>query len=504
MAGDGSDTSQMRRAWGRIHHALLLVSALPGAACIVPGLSPEGKQCVPGECPDGWKCVYALDAGIGTCQQSGCEGPPAPCERSLGVCAGAVRACLSDGGFEPVCTALSYGLHFQELETLCGDGLDNDCDGRVDVSQGVQLGDSGTVTDLGWVSVDGGFVVVFMDSGRRSGISSQLLNPAFAPLGPAVPVSSAIGADVYLLRVAPFANGAVATWVDQVQHAVMFARISASGQPITLPSTGLPTAVVTNGIGIRSLSVTADPSQQNVLVSWVDSSRYEVQLALVDANGAVSPLPGLAPPDAGAGVDLWAVDVATTPPGYLVGIYLRSKNVASAIGLLFADVSASFVLTSWVTRVGECGTSATPCSPKLRVVSGPGGDAHAAFQFATGGVASPDRIDVLFDPLVASAPLVGGQAPPPIELDLTTSPDDVALAVWSPHGGGALSGQTVTDAGVVSPVGPAGDLTPAVGLPVFFPHIAMSGGFLAAVGMVGTNGGVADGGRAFGEYVCIP
>ncbi|MCY1035329.1 hypothetical protein OV207_28040 [Corallococcus sp. BB11-1] len=53
-----------------------------------------------------------------------------PCERTLGVCAGARRAQV-DGVYEPVCTALSYGAAYEAQETRC-DGMDNDCDGVTD------------------------------------------------------------------------------------------------------------------------------------------------------------------------------------------------------------------------------------------------------------------------------------------------------------------------------------------------------------------------------------
>ena len=62
--------------------------------------------------------------------ESGCAGLPS-CERTLGVCANKTRACV-DGTAEPVCAVKSYGPEFELVETSC-DGLDNDCDGRVDV-----------------------------------------------------------------------------------------------------------------------------------------------------------------------------------------------------------------------------------------------------------------------------------------------------------------------------------------------------------------------------------
>ncbi|WP_147448632.1 putative metal-binding motif-containing protein [Corallococcus terminator] len=53
-----------------------------------------------------------------------------PCERTLGVCAGARRARV-DGVHESVCTSRSYGAAYEDVETRC-DGVDNDCDGVTD------------------------------------------------------------------------------------------------------------------------------------------------------------------------------------------------------------------------------------------------------------------------------------------------------------------------------------------------------------------------------------
>lgn len=64
--------------------------------------------------------------------------PPVPCELTLGVCAGKIHACI-DGGLEPVCSNATYGAEYEALETSC-DGVDNDCDGVVDVSRPVELG----------------------------------------------------------------------------------------------------------------------------------------------------------------------------------------------------------------------------------------------------------------------------------------------------------------------------------------------------------------------------
>ena len=59
------------------------------------------------------------------------------CELNIGVCAGARRVCLAGNGEAP-CTAASYGAAYEVNEASC-DSLDNDCDGRVDVSKEASL-----------------------------------------------------------------------------------------------------------------------------------------------------------------------------------------------------------------------------------------------------------------------------------------------------------------------------------------------------------------------------
>ncbi|MBU8895089.1 hypothetical protein KRR26_05710 [Corallococcus sp. M34] len=72
----------------------------------------------------------AWDAGV---EDAGVpDAGPAPCEKTRGVCGGAQRA-MVNGVYESVCTALSYGPGYEEVETRCDD-LDNDCDGVADPS----------------------------------------------------------------------------------------------------------------------------------------------------------------------------------------------------------------------------------------------------------------------------------------------------------------------------------------------------------------------------------
>lgn len=86
-------------------------------------------------CPEPYLCVLVVGGDGGVClrPENVCEPQVPACERSLGICAGLGRACLPTG-HETVCTAASYGTEYEPVETRC-DGRDNDCDGQTDESE---------------------------------------------------------------------------------------------------------------------------------------------------------------------------------------------------------------------------------------------------------------------------------------------------------------------------------------------------------------------------------
>lgn len=109
-----------------------------------------------------------VDAGTpddgGSLPPDGGTAEALPCERTLGVCAGARRAQV-DGAYEPVCTALSYGSSYETTETRC-DGVDNDCDGVTDPatwSTVTPLADALTQNNVSSVRVAEGVLVAVFD-----------------------------------------------------------------------------------------------------------------------------------------------------------------------------------------------------------------------------------------------------------------------------------------------------------------------------------------------------
>src|SRR5690606_7146553 len=117
-----------------------------GPTCIDDDGDGYGEGCSLGtDCNDADPAVSP--AATETCNgvDDDCDGTTdeelvAPsCDRTEGVCAGAVARCDGAAGF--VCDAAQYGDDYEADETLC-DGLDNDCDGTTDEGCTCEDGDT--------------------------------------------------------------------------------------------------------------------------------------------------------------------------------------------------------------------------------------------------------------------------------------------------------------------------------------------------------------------------
>jgi hypothetical protein len=98
--------------------------------------------------------------------------PATQCSRTQGVCAGKWRRF---GDSQP-CTRLSYGSDYSETE-VCGDGIDNDCDGNIDIQGPVSLASNvdEVVTSSGGNDSIYPYRVAVSRPGPGAGVSGELL-----------------------------------------------------------------------------------------------------------------------------------------------------------------------------------------------------------------------------------------------------------------------------------------------------------------------------------------
>jgi hypothetical protein len=366
----------------------LVIAAGAGlvAGCVLPSFDAAGKTCsAENACPLPFVCVLAgdagtcakdpcgadprlgasCDAGLGSCLRQGvfacaaepgsataapvvCNAVPGlpdaevcngldddcdgivddhlidalPCELDAGVCAGKLHACI-DGGYEPRCTALSYGTAFQPVETLC-DGLDNDCDGRVDVSRVVPLPVGNG--SMEWAADSSGVQVVYA---AGDAVFWERLDTAFHLVAGPMALSDA-GGRAYWPVVRASGPSSVAAWVEEEPPGTQWLRLAAvdaSGQ------LGWPGAagVLRTGLAIAQpprLAVSA--SAGLALAVWIasDGGAAVQWLLPLDAGAVPEPsvLEGPMPVD--------TLDVAPGPGGASAVFTVVEAMGGSVPGLL--------------------------------------------------------------------------------------------------------------------------------------------------------------------------
>ncbi len=147
-----------------------------------------------------------------------------PCANDAGVCSTAHHQCV-DGG-QVACTVADYPKTYEATEVSC-DGLDNDCDGLVDVTRPVPLAPQ--TGAWGFYNVDAGFAAVYARSAADGG--DELVVARFDPLLAAVGspfvvrggalidwAAGAFGSDLYLAWLEGSALQAVRLDAQDVAH----------------------------------------------------------------------------------------------------------------------------------------------------------------------------------------------------------------------------------------------------------------------------------------------
>ncbi len=277
------------------------------------------------------------DAGSDGGTSSGDDGgtvEPLACERTRGVCQGAARARV-DGGYEPVCTARSYGSDFEESETRC-DGLDNDCDGVVDPTLWSRVAQLRSPVHGGAVSslrVDGGVLVAVADApfGEPYEASIHRLDLQLALQGTSrVPLeeTDAGRALAYHPKLLRTGRGLVLGYAMKGTFdgpgRMYIAPLDESGAPAPQEDGGTGRVLVldSNQTGV-STRVGASPDGSRLLFVWGEGASLEprrVMGVVADAEGQVLVGPRQLFAEAMAGGELFAASV----------LWLRNGEVAVA------------------------------------------------------------------------------------------------------------------------------------------------------------------------------
>ncbi len=195
------------------------------------------------------------------------------CALTEGVCAGGVRACVS-GSFETTC---SYGAQYEMIERAC-DGLDNDCDGRVDVSKAITaISADGGVVEFDWALADEGFRVVYLEGQVSSRVMFQRFDPDWKPLAPAVRVATTgWGAAP---KIAVRGSESVIAYSDfdptNEQALLFIARVDAAGNQLFTEGggSGHPILVQPTAPEVESgAEVAYSADGQSIFVFWVEET----------------------------------------------------------------------------------------------------------------------------------------------------------------------------------------------------------------------------------------
>jgi hypothetical protein len=345
-------------------HVLACMSGMAGM-CSAPGYEPIEMTC------DGLDndCNGLVDEGLVS---------STPCGLTQGVCAGKHEACV-DGGYESVCTAASYGPKYEVVESSC-DGLDNDCDGRVDTQ-----GDGGTLRStmlcelqLGVCSgakracVDGGFETPCTKASYGPTYSSALESTCdgldndcdgeydwttdrLLVGGPGAQSHLALANDVDTFAYEDSAAGPSRVYFHNPQgrfqisesasmsssspaiakvlsnlYAVGWQDTTGAGTPRlqiagVAPDAGVQwSTTLSNGQGVfAGPRIAATPAANDIAVVWVDATSSTLQGAMLNSAGSIVSGPitvaGGAPPDGGANEQVFAADVAARGGGVYVG-----------------------------------------------------------------------------------------------------------------------------------------------------------------------------------------
>ncbi len=242
-------------------------------SCTVPSLEElsrdRARACGAGrDCGAGYACVAGACEALGRCS----EGETRACGLSEGECRRGQQGCAA--GYWGDCVGAVVPAPEQ-----C-DGKDNDCNGRIDDWEAVNVSASPGVTSRRGLAVpvgSGSALVMYEEGGR---VVSRRVAPdgsVSEPVSPSITADLATRSDGAALA----ADGALvaAAWVEEIANArrVMFATLDGNGRSNLSSGNTQGTAVnVAQPLAFVGLDIAVDAAAETLLVALVDAGQLSL------------------------------------------------------------------------------------------------------------------------------------------------------------------------------------------------------------------------------------